>query len=100
MPVVTRAEVKLVQKMAIHSLTDKRIVLIKSMLRCYPDFVSVPTLAEELYFTEVTLHRWLADLLLLNLVERKTVLGHKMQTVYHFRLKNDRLLHRVLGDCL
>jgi len=98
---VTRDEVTLIQKTALHSITPKRYILFKALLKHYPDDVSCADLADELKFSPSAVDIWLDDLYLLDLVQRrsiiKTITGTKRTTEAHlWQLSDARTLKKVI----
>lgn len=95
---VTIEEVRLVQQVAIDSLTQKRIVLLKTIMHAYPDYTTVKKVAEIMNFPEGTIRTHIEDLKLLGLVEMKIVYSPKMTEIHQYRIKKDKLLASLFTD--
>lgn len=95
---VTRDEIDLVQKIAIHSVTAKRRMLIKSLLSFWPEYVPLDKIIDSMKFkfSDMAVRRWLEEMLLLGLVNRKSTLSGKGTTYYRWQLVDGRLLKSVL----
>ncbi len=95
---VTSSEITLIQHIALHSITLKRMKLLNHLLRFYPDWIAVSKIVEVMGFSDVSVGRWFQDLYLLNLVERRTVLlGKHLTRTYQFRIEKGQMLKRVLS---
>jgi hypothetical protein len=70
---VTNSELKLVQKIAIDCLTLKRIKLLKCLFHQYPVYRKTSEIAPLLNLSPSMVARWLEDLDLLGLVEKKGI---------------------------
>jgi len=92
---VTRDEIKLIQKVAIDSLSLKRLRLIKALLAKHPEYVKTKHLATKLKFSISIVHRWLEDLYILDIVERKAVPG-AVCNAYIWRLVQGTMLKQIL----
>jgi hypothetical protein len=94
---VTLDEVKLIQKAALHSISLKRTELFKVLIPKWPEWISSADIAEIISFKKGAIDYWLEDLLLLKLVERKTILSGKKLNVkaYLWRLKDGRTLKKA-----
>jgi len=97
---VTKEEIGLVQRVAVYSMSEKRLSIMKSLLHYYPDYVTPDKLIEVMVFkfSEVVIRRWLDEMMLLNLVERKAVVTSSGKTQYRWQLKEGKLLKKVLYD--
>lgn len=97
---VTEEEIALVQKIAVHSITAKRLMLIETFLEFWPDYISADKIIDNMKFkfSDMAVRRWLDEMLLLGLVNRKTVLSGKGTTYYRWQLSDGKLLKDVLGD--
>ena len=95
---VTKEEIKLVQKVGLHSITAKRLMLINTLLYYWPDYVSLERIIEKITFkfSDVTVRRWLDEMLLLSLIDRRETLGANGKMYYRWQLKDGRLLKDVL----
>lgn len=97
---VTKEEVDLARTVAIHSITAKRLMLIKTLLSFWPDYVGLDKIIDGMRFkfSDMTVRRWMEEMLLLQLVERKTVLTAKGSTSHRWKLSDGKLLKDVLGE--
>jgi predicted transcriptional regulator len=97
-PHITRDEIKLIQQMALHSITLKRIKFLHVLLNTYPDWITVNDVSEEMGFSENSVSRWFQDLLLLNIVEKHIVYsGPKLTKTHEFRILQGQMLKRILS---
>ena len=95
---VTQEEIKLIQHLALHTITLKRIYLFKTLLKIYPDWASVSEVSETMGFSDGAVNRWFQDLFLLHLVERRTTLkGVNMAKTHEFRILKGQMLKRILS---
>ena len=93
---VTKDEVSLVQQIAIHSISTKRIKLFEILLYQYPDWISVDKVSEILSFSKQAVYWWFQDLLLLNLVEKRPVYrGGKFKETQEYRILDGSMLKRI-----
>ena len=92
---VTKAEVKLVQKVAIDSLSLKRLRLIKAMLAKHPDYVPTKYLAGKLRFSVSVVQDWLEDLYILEIVDRR-ITDKGGRSPYTWKLTDGTMLKQIL----
>lgn len=92
---VTKSEVRLAQKVAIDSLTLKRLKLIQTMLSRHPQHVTAKWLAARLRFPSGVIHRWLEDLYLLDLVVRNNACRTGYAN-YEWKLLHGTFLKQIL----
>ncbi len=93
--VVTKAEIRLVQKTAIDSLSLKRIRLITTMLHTHPQWSDAASLAVILRFSLTTVTQWLEDLFLLDMVVKKMTAG-AIHDKHLWRLCEGTMLKQIL----
>jgi len=93
---VTKDEVRLAQHTAIHSLDLKRIRILTILLNKYPDWVAASEVADPLCLSLETARYHLDDLVILDIADRKTVLGKKARPKYLWQLKQAKMLCRIL----
>lgn len=93
--VVTKAEIRLVQKTAIDSLSLKRIHLIHAMLHTHPKWSKTAPLAAELKFSVSIVSQWLEDLYLLGIVDKDSVKG-TVKDAFVWRLCEGTMLKQIL----
>lgn len=92
---VTKAEIHLVQRIAIHSISSKRIKLFEVLLSKHAVGISAAEIAEIMNFSQQCVYWWLQDLLLLGLVKKNSELrGHKEVKKYH--LVKGKMLKRIM----
>ena len=94
-------EIALILRMALHSISPKRLRLFKSLLLHYPNDIPCSEIAEEMRFSETAVDTWLDDLWLLGLVNRRTVLKtiaetKRVTTCHLWQLSDAKLLKKVL----
>lgn len=92
---VTKDEVKLVQKVAIDSLSLKRLRLIKAMLLQHPAYARTKDLAYKLRFSQSVVQQWLEDLYILEIVDRQTT-QEGSHSAYTWRLTQGTMLKQIL----
>jgi predicted transcriptional regulator len=98
---VSKDEITLIQKTALHSITPKRYRLFKELLKHYPDDISCTDLSESLKFSTSAVDIWLHDLWLLNLVKRREIVKFigetKRATTCHlWQLSDARMLKKIV----
>ena len=93
--IVTKEEIKLIYKVAIDSLSLKRIHVIKIMLKYHPKYTSTKVIATKMCFCSTVVRRWLEDLWLLELVERE-VTDSAGNGTYSWKLKDGMMLKQML----
>lgn len=94
---VDGADARLVQKVGLHSLTYKRIALLRTMLSSYPGHLTIAEVAERMGFPEPTIRVHIQNLELLKLLEKKQVLGVKGHIVNKYRVLQEDLLTELLA---
>jgi predicted transcriptional regulator len=95
---ITQDIISLIQHIALHTITLKRIYLFRVLLKFYPKWVGIDDVAEEMGFSDTSVSRWFQDLLLLKLVERRVVYrGIHIVKTHEFRLLQGQMLKRVLS---
>ncbi len=94
---VTQDELDIVKRMALSSLTAKRIRLLECLLQNYPDYVKIQEISSLMKFPIHSIYTYVEDLLLLNLIEKKTIYGEKMKPISVFRIKKDKLLTKIFN---
>ena len=96
--VIEQEEISLIQHIALHTITLKRIYLFRTLLKLYPQWTDVSKVAETMGFSDTSVSRWFQDLLLLKLVERRVVLrGDHGGKTHEFRLLQGQMLKRILS---
>lgn len=92
---VDLSEIRLAQKTALCAITKKRLKLFETFILHYQDWMSVKEISEEMHFSHNAVNYWLQDLLLLNLLDCKTVIRGRHE-IRQFRLRNASQIKRVL----
>lgn len=95
---VTKEELGLVRRVAVHSIPEKRLLVINSLLTYWPDYVIIQKIIDKIpyKFSEVYVRRWLDEMELLGLIDRKEVVGSKGRAQYRWQLRDGSVLKEVL----
>ena len=92
---VTKEEVLLVQHAAIHSLDLKRKAILDIMIHNPSSWIGSSDIATPLCLTNETARYHLDDLTLLDLAQRRTIIGKKGVNVFQWKLKQVSILQRI-----
>lgn len=89
---ITKDVSRLIKKIALDSLTLKRLRLLRELYDVFPAGIRAKKLAEKTYFSESVVRRWLEDLLLLGLIQKKAVKGQTVhlagyETIWNIKYK-------------
>jgi predicted transcriptional regulator len=93
---VDEDDVRLVHKTAIDCMTLKRIQLVRALLSAYPDYVTVQDVSDAMLYPYQSVRRYVDDLMLLGMLDRRIVSSSRGTPVYMFRVKEGKMLMRVL----